>query len=173
MIKSTDKRVQLAIIAALDEQNGIGKQGGLLCHLPADLKHFKEVTTGHTVIMGRKTFESLPKGALPNRTNIVLTSDKNIENYPGCVVVRSLDEALAHSQEDEVLFIIGGGEVYRSSMDLADKLYITRIHHTFNGADTFFPKIDADSWELVEERRHQKDDKHKFNFSFQTYMKKK
>ena len=161
----------IAIIVALDEQNGIGRGGGLLCHLPGDLKHFKELTTGHSVIMGRRTYESLPKGALPNRTNIVITSDR-AENYPGCIVVRSVDEALARSKGEETTFIIGGGELYRSTLYLADKLYLTRIHHTFDDADTFFPEVNPDEWELIHHETHKADEKHTYDYSFLTYIKK-
>ncbi len=172
MMDRSEKRPRVAIIVAVDEQNGIGRKGGLLCHLPADLKHFKEVTTGHVIIMGRKTYESLPKGALPNRRNIVLTSDEKTENYPGCTVVRSLEEAFAYGNEEETLCIIGGEQVYRASLHLADRLYMTRVHHTFNGADTFFPKVNTNEWVLVEEKRHEKDEKHPYSFSFQTYVKR-
>src|SRR5690606_25852336 len=146
-------------IVVVDEKNGIGKDGDLLCHLPNDLKHFKQLTTGHTIIMGRKTFESLPKGALPNRTNIVITSDKE-DNYPGCTVVRSVEEALLKSGNKEKVFLIGGGKIYNSTIDLANKLFLTRIHHTFEDADTFFPEIDFNNWELVEEVNHTSDDRH-------------
>ncbi|MGI6572550.1 MAG: dihydrofolate reductase [Fermentimonas sp.] len=172
MMNRNEKRPRVAIIVAVDEQNGIGRKGELLCHLPADLKHFKEITTGHVIIMGRKTYESLPKGALPNRRNIVLTSDKKTEDYPGCIVVRSLEEAFACTNDKEIAFIIGGERVYRSSLHLADTLYITRVHHTFDEVDTFFPEVNTDKWELVEEKRHEKDDKHDHSFSFQTYVKK-
>ncbi|MDI9605210.1 MAG: dihydrofolate reductase [Bacteroidota bacterium] len=171
-IRNEKNRPGVAIIVAVDEQNGIGRKGGLLCHLPADLKHFKEITTGHAIIMGRKTYESLPKGALPNRRNIVLTSDKKTDNYPGCIVVRSLGEAFASSNDDEFVFIIGGERVYRASLPLADMLYMTRVHHTFDEVDTFFPEIDSDKWVLVEEERHERDEKHPYSFSFQTYIKK-
>lgn len=165
------KTPHIAIIVALDEQNGIGRSGGLLCHLPGDLKHFKELTTGHSIIMGRKTYESLPKGALPNRTNIVITSD-SADNYPGCIVVRSVDEALTHCKEEETAFIIGGGKLYRSTLHLADKLYLTRIHHTFDDADTFFPEIDPGQWELVHNQAHKSDEKHQYDYTFLTYIRK-
>ncbi len=161
----------IAIIAALDEQNGIGRKGGLLCHLPADLKHFKEITSGHCVIMGRKTYESLPKGALPNRTNIVVTSG-TAQDFPGCIIARSVEEALSHCKEDETVFIIGGGELYRSTLHLTDKLYLTRIHHTFEDADTFFPEIDFNEWKLVHSETRKKDEKHPYDYSFLTYIKK-
>lgn len=159
----------IAIIVALDEQNGIGRKGELLCHLPDDLKHFKELTSGHYVIMGRKTYESLPNGALPNRTNIVITSGA-AENYPDCVVVRSLDEAVNSCSGEDTAFIIGGGELFRSSFHLAGKLYLTRIHHTFDDADTFFPEIDFNAWQLIRNETHRKDEKHEYGFSFLTYV---
>lgn len=163
--------IEIGIIVALDENNGIGRKGDLLCHLPNDLQHFKRVTSGHTVIMGRRTYESLPKGALPNRINVVITSDA-ADNYPGCIVVRSVEEALTHSKEGEKVFIIGGGQLYRATLGLADRLYLTRIHHTFSDADTFFPEIDFDEWRLTEKETHEADDRHSFAYTFLTYRKK-
>lgn len=136
---TNNNSIEICLIVALDENNGIGRDGDLLCHLSNDLKHFKEVTSGHTVIMGRRTYESLPKGALPNRINVVITSD-TADNYQGCIVVRSVEEALTHCKEGEKVFIIGGGQLYRATYELADLLYLTRIHHTFSDADTFFRK---------------------------------
>lgn len=162
---------QIAIIVALDEQNSIGREGGLLCHLPNDLKHFKELTTGHTIIMGRKTYESLPKGALPNRTNIVVTSDMP-EHYPGCIVTRSFDEALAHCKNEDIVFVIGGGQLYRSTLHLAETLYLTRIHHQFEDVDTFFPEIDDIEWQLTQQETYLADEKHPYSYSFLTYYKK-
>ena len=131
-------RKPIALIAALDEENAIGRNGDLLCYLPNDLKHFKQITQGHRVIMGRRTYESLPKGALPNRTNIVITSDQ-AENYPGCIVVRSLEGALDHCLEDETAFVIGGG--------CHATLPAETLHHPhppyLPDADTFFPEITA------------------------------
>lgn len=172
MINAKEHVPHIAIIAAIDEENGIGRKGGLLCHLPSDLKYFKKLTSGHCVIMGRKTFKSLPKGALPNRTNVVVTSDK-AENYPNCFVARSINEALQLCGAKERVFIIGGGEVYKATIKLADTLYITRIHHTFDDADTFFPMIDSARWNLIDEVLHEKDERHNFNFSFLTYVKTK
>lgn len=137
------------MIVALDEKNGIGRQNKLLCRLSGDMKNFKELTTGHPVIMGRKTFESLPKGALPNRVNIVLTKDEE----------KIFDDAISCSSIDEVLnlrvikncekcFVIGGAEIYKHFFDLADKLYVTSIRHTFEDADAFFPEIDIDNWRI-------------------------
>lgn len=161
----------IAMIVALDEQNAIGRGGDLLCYLPNDLKHFKQITTGHPVIMGRKTYETLPKGALPNRTNIVITSD-NAEKYPDCIVAHSVEEALFHCRDQEKVFIIGGGRLYLSTLHLADQLYLTRIHHTFANADTFFPEIDFDEWTLLEREVHKADEKHRFDYTFLTFIKK-
>lgn len=160
-----------AIIVAIDENNAIGKNGDLLCHLPNDLKHFKRATSGHTVIMGRRTFESLPKGALPNRTNIVITSDA-VENYPRCVVVRSLEEAFEQYKNDDEPFIIGGGQLYRTTFPMINKLYLTRIHHAFEDADTFFPEIDFNDWNLIEKEEHKADEKHPYDYTFLTYERK-
>jgi len=162
--------IEIGIIVALDENNGIGHEGGLLCYLPNDLKHFKEVTSGHTVIMGRRTYESLPKGALPNRINVVITSDA-ADNYPGCIVVRSVEEALTHCKEGEKIFIIGGGQLYHSTFHLTSQLYLTRIHHIFTDADTFFPEIDFDEWTLTEKEIHEADNKHRYPYTFLTYRK--
>lgn len=169
MIK--DQKAEVAIIVVVDENNGIGKDGNLLCHLPNDLKHFKKLTTGHTIIMGRITYESLPNGALPNRINIVITSD-NAYNYPGCIVARSVDEALLLTNNKEKVYIIGGGKIYESTIHLANKLHLTRIHHIFEEVDTFFPKLDFSNWELIEEEKHKADEKHLYDYSFTTFIKK-
>lgn len=161
----------ISIIVIADEQNAIGNNGDLLCHLPNDLRHFKRLTEGNTVIMGRRTFQSLPKGALPNRTNIVITSDK-VANYPNCVVVRSLEDAFAHCAKEESVFIIGGGKLYHSSLHVANRLYLTRIHHTFDDADTFFPEINFDEWTLIEKEEHKADEKHGYDYTFLTYERK-
>ncbi|NLD24944.1 MAG: dihydrofolate reductase [Bacteroidales bacterium] len=166
-----EQNAEVAIIVIVDENNGIGKDGDLLCHLPNDLKHFKKLTTGHIIIMGRKTYESLPNGALPNRINIVITSD-NADNYPGCIVARSVDEAILLTKDKEKVFIIGGVKIYSSTLHLANKLYLTRIHHKFKDADTFFPKIDFNNWELIEEEKHLADEKHLYDYSSTTFIKK-
>ena len=168
MIK--EQKTEVAIVVVVDGNNGIGKNGDLLCHLPNDLKHFKKLTTGHTIIMGRKTFESLPKGALPNRINIVITSD-NADNYPGCIVARSVDEAFLLTKKKDKVFIIGGGKIYNSTLYLANKLYLTRIHHRFEDADTFFPDIDFNNWELIEEEKYKADEKHLYDYSVRSYKK--
>lgn len=168
MLLKNQKNTTISIIVAVDENNAIGRDGDLLCHLPNDLKHFKRITSGHTVVMGRRTFESLPKGALPNRTNIVITSDKP-ENYPGCILVRSIEEAFEKTPSDRETFIIGGGQLYGATLQLTDKLYLTRIHHTFDDADTFFPEIDFDEWKLTDKEQHKADEKHLYDYTFETY----
>lgn len=137
--------MKLSIIVAIGKNNEIGKDNDLLWRLPADLKRFKSITTGHAIVMGRKTFESLPKGALPNRTNVVLS--RNTSFHPeNTLVYSSLDAALIHLRDEEEVFIIGGAELYRQTLPIADKLYLTKVHATFAEADTFFPQIDYSEW---------------------------
>jgi dihydrofolate reductase len=158
----------VTIIAAISENNALGKDNQMLWHLPDDFKHFKEVTTGHHVIMGRKTFESMGKKALPKRTNMVIT---RTNNYPcSCViVVDSLRKAIQIAKRtDKNPYIIGGGIIYEEAMQLADKLDITMVHHTFE-ADVFFPTIDPKIWSETSRTFHPKDEKHAFDFSFVTY----
>ncbi len=160
----------LSLIAAVAGNNAIGKQQDLLCHLPNDLKHFKAVTQGHTVIMGRCTFLSLPKGALPNRVNIVLSGGDTV--FPGTTLCHSIPEAMALCSGQDEVFIIGGGTLYAQAMDLADRLYITHIHHDFPDADTFFPAIDPEQWEVIESVDMPIDEKHPYPYSFVTYRRK-
>ena len=160
----------LSIIVAIAENYAIGKKGDLLCHLPADLKHFKEVTSGKTVLMGERTFFSLPKHPLPNRRNIVLTDVKG-KIFEGAEAVYSLDELVAKVQGEEEAFVIGGGMVYRQMMPLADKLYITHIHHSWEDADTFFPEIKAEEWKLLSAEKHFADEKNPYAFTFAEYVK--
>jgi len=159
----------ITLIAAVAENNALGKDNQLLWHLPDDFKRFKNITSGFHIIMGRKTFESFPK-PLPNRTHVIITRQKDY-CPDGCIVVNSLEEAIKSCPKDEEIFIIGGGEIYTQSMDIAHKIDITRVHHSFE-ADTFFPSIDLDKWELIFEEYHPKDGKHEFDFSFQTYLRK-
>jgi dihydrofolate reductase len=162
----------ISLIVAMDEQRAIGRRQQLLCRLPNDMKYFKEITTGHTVIMGRKTFETLPCGALPHRRNIILSTNGKV-CYEHTVRCGSLQEALdACAYEDEI-FIIGGGSVYRQAMPFADKIYLTYIHHTFEDADTFFPPIDAAEWFETARRDFEKDEKHPCSYSFFVYSRKK
>ncbi len=159
----------LTIIVAAAENNAIGKDNDLLWHLPIDFKRFKKLTTGHHIIMGRKTFESLP-GMLPNRTHVIITRQKDYIQ-DNCIVVNSLEEAITYTSSDTQPFIIGGGEIYKQAMEAANCIEITRVHETFEEADTFFPKIDLKNWKLEDEDKHLKDEKHKFDFTFETYKR--
>ncbi len=159
----------ITIIAAAGENNELGKDNDLVWHLPDDFKRFKQLTTGHYIIMGRKTFESFPK-PLPNRTHVIITRQKNY-NPKGTIVVHSLKEAIEAAKNDSQPFIIGGGEIYKQSLDVADKIELTRVHGTFE-ADTFFPDINEDEWELVNKEYHPADDRHKYPFTYLTYLKK-
>ena len=157
----------VTIIAAIAENNALGKDNQLIWHLPADLNRFKKTTLNHVVIMGRKTFESLGK-PLPNRTNILVTRDKNYK-AEGCVVVNSVKEALvAATKEDENPFILGGAEIYKQAMPFTDKLDITFVHHQFN-ADVFFPEIDKTIWKETSREDFKADEKNKYDYSFVTF----
>jgi dihydrofolate reductase len=155
----------VSIIVAIAKNNEIGRGNDLLWKLPADLKRFKELTTGHTIIMGRKTFESLPKGALPNRRNIILSRDTGV-SYENCEVYSSLDAALIKLIHEEEVFIIGGGQVYNQALVLADKLYLTRVHAEFPEADTFFPIIDWSEWRETSRETRPVDEKNPYSFTF-------
>ncbi|MBT8245934.1 MAG: Pr2TM family membrane protein [Winogradskyella sp.] len=172
-ISTSDKKkaTELTIIVAAGERNAIGKDNDLIWHLSDDLKRFKKLTNGHHIIMGRKTFESFPK-PLPNRTHIVITRQSDYQVPEGVIVVNSFADALDAAHKDDNPFIIGGGEIYKQAMALADKLEITRVHATFEDADTFFPEIDSSKWKEVNRTTHDADDKHAHAFSFITYEKK-
>ena len=160
----------LILIVAASENNAIGKNGQLLWQLPNDLKFFKNTTWGFPVIMGRKTFESVNK-PLPGRTNIVITSKPDWE-VTGVIIVRNLKESIQKAIEtnSKQAFIIGGGEIYKQSMDIADKIYITRVHANLEG-DTFFPTIDKSKWQLIEDEIFEIDEKHAYSYSFQIWEK--
>ena len=162
---------ELTIIVAAGENNAIGKDNSLIWHLSDDLKRFKSLTSGHHIIMGRKTFESFPK-PLPNRTHIVITRQTDYKVPSGIIVVNSLYDAMDAAKNDKQPFIIGGGEIYKQSIALADKLEITRVHSTFDDADTFFPEIDSTLWKEVSRTTHDADEKHAHAFSFITYLRK-
>ncbi len=157
------------IVVAMGEKNEIGAGNQLLWHLPKDLKHFKDLTSGSPIIMGRKTYESIGK-ALPNRTNIVISRKKNWFEE-GILIVGSIKEAVKFAKKiDENIFIIGGGNIYEQTMEIADRLEVTLVKAQLD-ADTFFPKIDPKIWKLSDEVCHEKDDKHPYGFCFQTYEK--
>nr|WP_297787793.1 dihydrofolate reductase [uncultured Allomuricauda sp.] len=161
---------KLIIIAAAAENNALGKDNDLVWHLPDDFKRFKKLTSGHKIIMGRKTLESFPK-PLPNRTHIAITRDEDYTPKFPCTVVHSLADALALVGDSETAFIIGGGEIYKQSMDRATHIELTRVHGTFE-ADAFFPEIDEDQWELVNKQHHPKDDRHKYDFTYLSYKRR-
>ena len=158
----------ITIIAAVAENNALGKDNQLIWHLPADLKRFKKVTLGHHIIMGRKTFESLGK-PLPNRTTIIITRNKNYKQE-GCIVVNSLSEAIEASKSDENPYILGGAEIYKQALEIADKLDLTLVHQSFE-ADAFFPIIDPFIWNVKERIDCKADEKNKFDYSFVTYLR--
>ncbi|MBC3758082.1 dihydrofolate reductase [Hyunsoonleella sp. SJ7] len=167
--KTTPKKKtsELTIIAAAAENDAIGRGNQLIWDLSNDLKRFKSLTSGHHIIMGRKTFESFPK-PLPNRTHVVITRQKDYKAPSGVIIVHSLEDAIDASRNDSQPFIIGGGQIYEQSMGIADKIELTRVHETFE-ADAFFPKIDTSVWKETENVFHQKDAEHDHDFSFITY----
>ena len=156
-------------IAAAAENNALGKDNQLVWHLPNDFKRFKQLTTGHHIILGRKTFESFPK-PLPNRTHVIITRNKNYK-AEDCIIVNSIEEALKIVPKNGDVYIIGGAEIYKQSIHLSDKIELTRIHTTCE-ADAFFPEINPQEWQLINEEFHPKDEKHQFDFTFQTFIKK-
>lgn len=161
----------ISIIVAIAENYAIGRKGDLLCHLPNDLKHFKDITSGKTVLMGERTFYSLPKHPLPNRRNIVLTDVKG-KTFEGAEVAYSIDEMIEKVKNEDEAFVIGGGMVYKQMMPKADKLYITHIHHSWEDADTFFPEIDSAIWQQISNEYHDKDEKNPYSYTFVEYIKK-
>lgn len=159
----------ISVIAAVAANRAIGLENKLLYWLPNDLKRFKALTTGHTIIMGRRTFESLPKGALPNRRNIVISRTQT--SFPGCDTYSSLEEAIAHCAADEDVYIIGGASVYEQSLPLADRLCLTEVHDTPADADAFFPEYEG--WREVSREEHPTDEKHYQTYAFVDYVKAK
>lgn len=160
----------ISIIVAIAQNRAIGYENKLLYWLPNDLKRFKALTTGHTIIMGRKTFESLPKGALPNRRNIVL-SRQDI-TFPGAERYSSLEEALEQCKNEEEVFIIGGASVYQEALPLTDKLFITHIEDTPQQCDAFFPEIDEQIWKETGRDSHATDEKHLYPYHFVDYERR-
>ena len=164
----THTKPVITMIAAAGEGNELGRENDLVWHLPDDFKRFKRLTTGHHIIMGRKTFESFPK-PLPNRTHIVIT--RNGTDYgEGILIARSMEEALQLAKDDLQPFIIGGGEIYALGMEVADRIELTRVHGNFE-ADTFFPEI-GEEWELLEEEFHPADERHQYAFTYLTYQRR-
>ena len=164
MIKKT-----ITIIVAAAENNAIGKNNDLIWSLPDDLKRFKRLTSNHCIIMGRKTFDSFP-GLLPNRKHIVI-SKKSKSYFPEeVIVVNNFEDAIKVTNEDQNPFIIGGGQIYNLAMKYSDTIELTRVHEEFE-ADTFFPKINEDEWELINQEKHEMDERHKYSFTYKTYLK--
>ena len=161
--------MKLEIIVAIDEKGGIGKNNQLLWHLPADLKHFKQITSGFPVIMGRKTYDSIGR-PLPNRRNIVISRQQDLK-IEGVEIVNSLDSALALVAQEKKAFIIGGAEIFAAAMPLVGTIHLTVVHASFE-ADTFFPKIEALDWKKLDEESHQPDEKNTLPYTFITYRRR-
>lgn len=159
---------KLSAIVAMAQNGAIGVAGGLLCHLPADLKHFKSITMGHTIIMGRKTFESFPKGPLPGRQNVVVTRNTAYQAPEGVAVAHSLTEALEAAEMPGEVFIIGGAQIYNAAMPMIETIHLTRIGAHFPEADTFFPEINANEWRQTSVESHEPDDRNPYRYSFET-----
>ena len=162
---------KVSIIAAVDRRMAIGFENKLLFWLPNDLKRFKALTTGNTILMGRKTFESLPKGALPNRRNIVLSSNPDIV-CPGAEVFPSLEAALKSCREDEHIYIIGGASIYQQAISFADELCLTEINSTASVADAYFPEVSQELWQEKSREAHPADEKHLCSYAFVDYVRK-
>lgn len=167
----TSFRKNISIIVAIAANHAIGKDNQLLWHLSDDLKRFKRLTSGHTVIMGRNTFLSLPKGALPNRRNIVIT-DQAGEQFEGCEMAYSIEEALERAGDEEECFIMGGGMVYRQMLPVAGRLYLTTVDHAFD-ADTYFPEIDFTQWNQLESEFVDAGEKNDYPHTFTLYERKR
>jgi dihydrofolate reductase len=161
---------KISIIVAIAENYAIGKDNDLLWHISKDLKRFKELTKEHTVVMGKRTYFSLPTRPLPNRVNMILTDVEN-EEIDGCLMAYSIEDALEKMDPEKENFIIGGGSIYKQFMPLANKLYITRVHKSFD-ADTFFPKISDDEWKLVEKTEVTDDPQNDFTYAFEIYERR-
>lgn len=161
---------KIIMIAAAGENNSLGKDNDLLWHLPDDFKRFKRLTSGHKIIMGRKTFETFPK-PLPNRIHIIITREQDYStDFDDCIIVHSLEEAL-QLVDNETAYIIGGGEIYKQGEIYSDAVELTRVHANFD-ADTFFPILNEDVWEVVAQEYHPKDERHLYDFTYVTYERK-
>lgn len=162
---------KVSIIVAASLNNAIGRGNQLIYRVPNDMKRFKELTTGHTIIMGRKTFESLPKGALPNRRNLVLSTNPNAE-FTGAEKFSSLDEAIAACKDEQEVFIIGGDSVYKQAMPKANAIYLTLIEDITKDADAFFPEIKVEEWKETGREPHSIDEKHHYPYTFINYERR-
>ncbi len=158
-------------IVAVDENWAIGRQGNLLCLLPADMRHFKQTTMGNSIVMGRKTFESFPRRPLPGRQNIVITRNKHYHPQ-GVTVVHSIDEAMQAVEMPGEVFIIGGAQIYAATFDQVQTLHLTRLHATFEASDAFFPDIDPTQWEELDCEQHEPDERNPYAYDFVTLRRK-
>ena len=159
----------VSIIVAIAQNGTIGDKNSLLWHIKEDMRFFRTTTSGHAVVMGRKSFESLGSRPLPKRTNIVITrADREFE---GALTAHSLEEAIRLAEGDEEIFIIGGAQIYREALRVADRMYITRVMHDYEG-DTSFPDIDLSEWELVAEEKHDRGEEYEYPFAFLTYERR-
>lgn len=163
--------MKVSLVAAIAKNNAIGKNNELLWHLPADFKHFKETTSGHYILMGRKTFESFPK-PLPNRTHLIISRQENYNVPENCFVFSTIEKALqfAKSQNQEVVYVIGGGEIYNQTISQATELIITHVEASFHDADAFFPEITSE-WKAVSEEFHPSNEKNTIDFTIKIYQK--
>lgn len=159
----------IIMIAAAAENNALGKDNKIVWHLPNDYKRFRRLTTGHHIIMGRKTFESLKK-PLPDRKHIIITRQKEYK-AEGCIVVDTMQKALDACPKDQNSFIIGGGEIYKLGISYADKIELTRVHGTFE-ADAFFPEINEGEWKLEKSEPNERDESHNYEYTYQTFVRK-
>lgn len=159
-----------SIIVAISDNNVIGKDNALLWRLSADMRFFKEKTTGHHIIMGRKTFESLGNRLLPNRTSVVISRNADYQLPEGGILATSIENAIAKVKNETEAFFIGGEQIYKSALPFVDTLYITRVHHTFDG-DAFFPEIDKSQWKIVSSEHHKADEKNEYDYTFETYQR--
>lgn len=165
-----EMKKQISIIVAIAANNAIGKDNDLLWHISKDLKRFKEITKGHYIVMGKRTYYSLPVRPLPHRTSLIITDIEN-EVIDNCLMAYSIDDAISKMDPDNENFIIGGGSIYKQFMPIADKLYITRVHKEFEG-DTFYPEISDKEWELISKEDVNDDPQNDFKYSFETYIRR-
>ena len=166
-MSSVDNRPPVAAIAVVDRRGAIGYRGRLLCHLPADLRHFKQLTMGHSVVMGRRTYDSLPGGPLPGRQNIVVTRQTDFAPE-GVTVAHSLDEALTLADRPGEVMIMGGAQIYAAAMPLVTRLYLTIVGHAFTDVDAWFPPIDVDRWVETCREHHTADERNRYDYDFVT-----
>ncbi|RNI25639.1 dihydrofolate reductase [Rufibacter latericius] len=161
----------IALVVAIAENRVIGKNNQLIWHLPKDLQHFKKLTMGHPMVMGRKTFEAIGK-PLPGRTTVIVTRQPDYAAPEGCLVTSSLEEALQQGLAlDENVLVVGGGEIYQQALPLAEVVYLTLVHESFEG-DVFFPELEADAWEVTDQEEHLPDERHAYPFTFFTFRRK-